>query len=229
MVATIIFRPLIILVLLVVSIIFILQNQQSLALVFFGTKTIQLSLAVWVLIFTGAGVFTSLLLQFLYRSFWKTIADQGKVNIPPRDPVSPARTQQTVREIFQQKKEPSDFRRFSETIPSPTDSKINSEWDRENQSREWDLETPPSEPTFIREQRKEVEPNLPQQSSSFEVQQQPKTTSRQGSVYSYSYKEAKPAEGHPPHQVYDANYRIITPPDGETSPKPINEEDEDWV
>ncbi|WP_013325357.1 lipopolysaccharide assembly protein LapA domain-containing protein [Gloeothece verrucosa] len=224
MIAIIIFRPLIIIALLVISIVFVLQNQQPVALVIFGTKTIQLSLAVWVLIFAGAGLFTSLLLQLLYVSFRRRTPREPLASMSPPEPVAPPPRQGFTREVFEsnRQKEVSDR-------PSTTDSQTNFEWDRDNSSKDWDIETPPSEPTVIQKEFNSIFSQ--EQASNFEVQQQPKTTSRQGSVYSYSYREAKPPERRSPDPVYDADYRVINSPYPENPPQSTDKEDEDeeWV
>jgi hypothetical protein len=82
-------------------------------------------------------------------------------------------------------------------------------------------------------------------STIFEVEQQPKITNRTGSVYSYVYREPrqvpKPPEPEEREEtrnrtenkrdgVYDADYRVIRPPDRENAEPPINpDEDNDWV
>jgi hypothetical protein len=62
-------------------------------------------------------------------------------------------------------------------------------------------------------------------STSYEVNQEPKTASKSGSVYSYSYREPSESGVGKTEAVYDANYRVITPP-YQKPPEP--EDDDDW-
>lgn len=59
--------------------------------------------------------------------------------------------------------------------------------------------------------------------SSFEAEQQPKTTHQSGSTYSYSYRDDNETGVGRPESVVDAEYRVVTPPYQTTNP-----EDEDY-
>ena len=77
----------------------------------------------------------------------------------------------------------------------------------------------------------------------FEVAQEPKTTSQEGTIYSQTYREPRTAAEIPrdrtteklsskpssPNQVYDANYRVINPPLRPVEPSNVAEDDEDWL
>jgi hypothetical protein len=82
--------------------------------------------------------------------------------------------------------------------------------------------------------------NVTPQLRSFEASQQPQNVSREGSVYSYRYREPKDRPPATPDSekrdtpktggVVDANYRVIAPPYRPPSEPPLDaEEDEDWV
>lgn len=204
-------RVLILALVLGATVIFWVQNQQIVTLVFFGgIMTVKLPLALWVILFTGVGLLTSLLWQFLnYLSSSLNpaprIVEAPKTKpVPPPPPSRPARTEPAQPEPWQ-KTEPED---------------------------DWDIETPPPKPIQPKE---EVERRLPEddRSTSFEVQQDPKTVSRSGSVYSYTYREPRTPKREiedKTDRVYDADYRVITPPYQETSkPRTDSEDDEDWV
>lgn len=89
-------------------------------------------------------------------------------------------------------------------------------------------------------------PEPESKSTVFEVEQQPKITNRTGSVYSYVYREPRqvPKQPEPEERreetrnrpenkrdrVYDADYRVIRPPNRENPEPPIEQDDDnDWV
>lgn len=61
----------------------------------------------------------------------------------------------------------------------------------------------------------------------YEVEQKPKQQSWSGSVYSYGYREGEDTGVGKSESVYDADYRIITPPPPATEIQD-QEEEEDW-
>jgi hypothetical protein len=72
----------------------------------------------------------------------------------------------------------------------------------------------------------------------YEFPQEPKTQSWSGSVYSFGYREPKNTGVGQTESIYDANFRVITPPYSPPSPglnltnqnsnNSNDEEDEDW-
>lgn len=220
--------------------IMLLQNQQSITLYFLGTDaetalfSLGLPLGLWILIFTIAGIISSLFIQLFTRSS-RLLSFKKPINPSPRLPDPP--------ETPYQRPEPkqSDWERSSPP-----------EWEKSPQDKEdddeWEIEEPPIEKTIPRRP-----PQGENTRSEFEIQQPPKTASQEGTVYSYTYRELSDRVSSDPSQsppklekkpqssssqtrgdVYDAQYRIITPPyqpsqesndeDGE------NEEDEEnWI
>lgn len=83
----------------------------------------------------------------------------------------------------------------------------------------------------------EKEPRLREEDlKRFEVDQEPKAASRQGTIYSYTYRESsdrapKPKPSSPPvtNPVYDADYRVINPPLRPIEDRTLEDDDEDWV
>jgi hypothetical protein len=82
--------------------------------------------------------------------------------------------------------------------------------------------------------------NVTPQLRNFEAPQQPESASREGSVYSYRYREPRERQPEKPDSekhdmpklggVIDANYRVIAPPNRPSSqPSPDAEDDEEWV
>ena len=196
------------------TVINVLQNQQPITLYFLGTDSntalfsLQLPLGIWVVLFTLAGIITSALIQFLRRS---PVAFSSK---PPRNrrPPTPEPPETPYSRPEPQK---SDW----ETSPPP-------EWENstEEEEDEWDIEEPPTENTIPRQPS-----SIKDTDSEFEVKKPPKAVSQEGTVYSYTYRELsdrissqpspdspkpkkQPSSSQPSRDVYDAQYRIITPP-----------------
>ncbi len=218
---------------LIATVVSLLQNQQPIALYFLGTDTntalfsLQLPLGIWIVLFTVAGIITSLLIQFLMRSP-ASLSSKPPRNRRPRTPEPP--------ETPYSRPEPqkSDW----DTSPPP-------EWENsvEEEEDEWDIEEPPTENTIPRQPA-----GVEDIRSEFEVQKPPKAVSKEGSVYSYTYRELsdrisfEPSEkppqpkkkspsSQPSGDVYDAKYRIITPP-YRPSQEPNDEEEdneENWI
>jgi len=73
--------------------------------------------------------------------------------------------------------------------------------------------------------------------SNFEVPQTPKTSTQEGTIYTYTYKEPRDRQKAPspeskqisekkPEAVFDVNYRLITPP---SSPNLQDDDEEEWI
>lgn len=226
-------RLILLALMLIGTVVSLLQNQQPIALYFLGTDSqtalfsLQLPLGIWIVLFTLAGIITSLAIQFLTRSP-TSLSPKPSRNRRPPAPEPP--------ETPYSRPEPqkSDW----ETSPPP-------EWEQsiEEEEDEWDIEEPPTENTIPRQ------PNIVDDTrSEFEVEKPPKATSQEGTVYSYTYGELsdrissqpspeppkpkkKPSSSQPGGDVYDAQYRIITPP-YQPSQEPNNEDEdnkENWI
>ena len=183
-----------------VATIFVVQNLQPVALIFFNVRlAIQLPISIWMLLAIAAGMFTSFLLQLLTQA-----KSQANPTVIPTSPSPP----QTA---------PPKFSR--QPPPSAGDSFIRDQ-KRNLREREAELNTPGENKT---EQNHEQ----------YEVQRPPQKSSQSGSVYSYTYKEAKSDKRGRIEDVYDADYRLITPPyhqKPEESPiSQESEDDDDWI
>lgn len=229
MIARILLNPLIIIILLVCLVLFVLQNQQSIPLVFFGTKTTSLPVGLWVLSFAGAGLLTSLFIQLLSQPGQKTPTSRQEFNPPPT-------SRRTMREDFQEQEEqPPSYKQIPQT-PLYNVSENTQDWENEQDSEEWDIETPPAQPNptpeYIEEKIEEIDQKISAvDAPHVEMQQTPKSTTRQGSVYSYTYREGRKKRDRSPKEVYDADYRVITPPYRDNTPQQTDRDDdeEDWV
>lgn len=234
-------KLLLLLLIIISTVVFIIQNQQPVAIYFLGTSaktallTLEFSVGIWVILFSISGILTSLIMQFL---------NQLSSSYSPRNFT-----------FFPQLPKLSEYSPFSKKADWGKTSQRN--WDKIEQEFEeedsWDIEKPPTESTFTRRELEQKIQEEEEQATNFEVQQFPKKASRQGSVYSYTYRELRDSEDgslfnesvKPPpkkqenpksksknvDQIYDANYRILTPPyrnDQEYS-NFDQEEDQDWI
>jgi hypothetical protein len=246
-------RLLILLLVLGVGGLFFVQNQQAITLVFFGNlATVTLPMAVWVLLFIAAGAITSFVWQILTPRFKPPVpgsyeSKRSRSFSPPPPPPQSERT-------FSNSRPPQEFLRS----PAPTtSSSATSDWESKDFQEEWDdweVKKPQPEPRkdFIREpepndsdRSEDFERTLEENKSRiFEAEQQPKSSTQTGSVYSYVYREPKDRQDRKPEEkqenqtedrktdrVYDANYRVIRPPYRENVEEQTRKEEdaEDWI
>ncbi len=183
------------LLLLAILIIFFGQNLQAVSLVFLGSYTTpQLPLALWIILFTGAGLLTSLLLQNL--NYLSKPREKAKKQVEKK---------QSLRDKF----------RPSKQKPAPRTYR-DSDWEEEEED-EWNIEEPPTEPTVL-PRNPPQERKLEDKTPSIEAEKQPKSTVQSNSTYSYSYRKSNSEgnslnkESNSRDDVYDANYRVIIPP-----------------
>jgi hypothetical protein len=234
-------RSLILLLLFIVMGVFVWQNLQSVTLIFFGGSMIaRLPLSVWLVMFTGAGAIGSLAIQLLsnlFRPRQKPVESWRPSPSPrPQKPLEPKR-----QETF--------FRPSASDWNNPRSS-------LKEEADDWDIESPPTETTPIRDYRTErvrekepiqspeppsvqdiindrlqktPPPETTGESIDYEVPQSPRNVSRTGSIYSYTYRESTQSQP-PPEQVYDADFRVIVPPSQEkTTGDGKDDGEEEWV
>lgn len=191
-------RSLIFLVLLGCLGILFAQNLQPVSLVFFGFyKTMPLPLAVWLLSFLLAGLFTSVLGQTLSNfssQKTRTTVNRSESRSPDKAESKPSQSQKVKEKVFPRE-----------------ENKIEDD--------EWDIEQPP---------KKSRETEAPEAVRD-EGAQQPKTTYRSGSVYSYSYRDTDGRKDGATDEIYDANYRVIKPPLRENKEDDTEQPEEDWI
>ena len=186
------------------------QNLGVITLVFFGgIMTVKLPLAVWVLLFTLAGIISGLTLQFLYSFGRPVAAPKASPRIGNNPTVPPPSPRPTY---------------IQDTAPSARGN----DWERDS-GDDWNFDAPPEKPTTIQD-REEFPPRVADGEKANFVKP-PEDSYQTGSVYSYSYRTAKQTRGEKAEQVYDVNYRIITPPaQDENQEREVNKGDEeDWI
>lgn len=218
-------KALMLLILGIGLVIFFIQNSAPISLVFWGMiKTPSLPLAIWILSFAVAGIFSSLLLQLLSGKPREVASKRDYLR--DSQPYSP----QPRPTPFSEPKKPQ-TREEERNIPDTSPSG----WGR-GEDEDWDIEEPPQEPTS---------PKYPSEKPPERREEQPlQTLPRNPSPYSYVYREKETVK--PPAksagiqsrevskkgQVYDANYRVITPPDRQYTQSPertLDEDEEEWV
>lgn len=185
----------------------LVQNwSPALPLVFLGVATPPLPLAVWILISLAAGASTSLaiasLLQLTNYVGQPKSSNQRQAQTPPKTAAYTASgtTPKTP-------------------PPPPQSDRTVDDW-QESADEDWDFEE------NVDEQKSPPQENV-QDSRSYEVSSEPKSSYRTGSVYSYSYREPSDSGVGRTESVYDADYRVLTPPYRE--PEKVQEqEEEDW-
>ncbi len=196
-----------------------------LPLVFLGRTMVALPLAAWIGGAIAAGAITSFclkLLSSLQRGYPTRSFEE------PRE--APRRTRVSYRETPEEPT-PESQTPYTATSPPPPPPKVPtsreaSDWE-EPVSPDWDFDEESAAPTSNRKDFDQERPMTTPtaDSTSYEVNQEPKTASKSGSVYSYSYREPSESGVGKTEAVYDANYRVITPP-YQKPPEP--EDDDDW-
>jgi type IV secretory pathway VirB10-like protein len=211
-----------------------------LPLVFLGSTTVALPLGTWIGIAIAAGAGTSFFLQllsYLSRGYSprrvEAVEELDDNQVPPR-------TRSFEREP-EQTPEPEPETRYTPPPPPPPatpkpprrDSDT-LDWE-ERVSKDWDFEEEPTAPRANQSDFDFDDSSNPQAAgTNYEVKQEPKTSSQSGSVYSYTYREHGESGVGKADAIYDANYRLITPPYQPTYQQPVesdaesDEDDEDW-
>ncbi len=181
----------------------LVQNWSPvLPLVFLGLTTPALPLAMWIVISLAAGGGTSLAIASLFN-----VANYFAQPKPSRN-----------RQV-QPPPRPQPFSNTSTKRPTQ---------DSSNSADDW-LEKPISDEDWQYEENTQDSENAKvstQDSRSYEVNSEPKSSKRQGSVYSYSYREPESSREGKTESVYDADYRVLTPP--YKSSNPAQDDDDDW-
>lgn len=199
---------------------FALSNLSPvLSVVFLSMKTPALPLATWMLGAIAAGVITSFFLQLLsyLQGGYSTRSFEEPREVPPRS--------RSFRRERPKKPAPEPQIPYTPPPSEPPPNSRTSDWE-ESGDEDWDFDEEPAAATFNQQdfERDEVRGVQESDRTSYEVKQEPKTSSKTGSVYSYSYREPTVPGVGKPDEVYDANYRIITPPYQKTA----EPEDDDW-
>lgn len=172
--------------------------------------TPSLPLAVWLGLFTIAGILSSLLWQFCNR-------------LASASP-TPKTRDRPVKNQTQPKPRIEDIRPQTAVNPNKTTTL---DWE-ESQSEDWEGDRGAQ----TKQGRERFEP----ESTVYSVRDRPQDLPRRDSTYSYKFREAKPKQStsqkttskNQTEEVYDVNYRTVKP----ASDRPINldkDDDEEWI
>ena len=226
-------RKLVLLIVLIVVIgglaLFAWQNwSPSLQLTFLGLKSRPLPISIWIIGALIAGVVTYLFIYGLFelsnylfkqnlqspRATSRTLQHQA-LSRESRDRYSQSEEISNSQSSFNLKKD-SELREEDENIDDwkQETPRISNSWD--SSRKEQDIE--------------DTQKSVSQDSTekNYEVEQEPKTESCSGSVYSYGYREPSGSGVSQTESVYDADYRVITPqpPQDQSTPTRQKEDEE---
>lgn len=185
----------------------LVQNWSPvLPLVFLGLTTPALPLAVWILISLAAGAGTTIAIAVLNNlaNYFARPLPKNKRQVKPPFRPQPFSNTST--------KQPTQAASSPDSSDDWFEYPINDE--------DWHLED------NTKDSKDDKRDSYPQDSRSYEVTGEPKSSKRQGSVYSYSYREPESSGVGKSESVYDADYRVLTPP--YKSPNPVQNDDDDW-
>lgn len=202
-------RLFLLLVVLGALILVLTQNWSPvLPLVFLGITTQALPLAMWMLLSVGAGIFSCLFLSSLFRLV--SLAPRGKKqsrNVkasPPRASAPRPRpdTQYTT------KTQPA------AQVVEPTSTDVIDDWESNSNNDDWGFEQEPAPPAYQPQAGVKDAPGSDNQPN-------------QGrGVYSYGSQQPSNSGVGKSESIYDANYRVITPPFQPTERS--QDDDDDW-
>ncbi|PPS44749.1 LapA family protein [Chroococcidiopsis sp. TS-821] len=194
----------------------LLQNWSPvLPLVFLGGRSLALPLAVWILLSIAAGALSALLIAGLFKmSNYFAQSQVKRRSIGDRTPPRP--NQRTVKQEYTTAASAT----YSSAAASTTSDPID-DWSSDNtKDEDWDFEENPTPPGNFRPE------STINDSKTYEFSPDSSKTNPSSSVYSYSSSEPRNTSVGKTESIYDADYRVITPPYG--SRNTTDEDDEDW-
>lgn len=183
----------------------LMQNWSPvLALRFLGVQTQALPLAIWILFAVVAGAITSLFITACFKLSNLSVSSapprRKKVKASPTgNPTEASRSSQA----------------YTTTTQPKTDSTVRdnfNDWES-NSNDDWDFAEDVQD---TNKQPKTEPPDTVRDNTNYEANTEPKSSSRSGS-YSYSYREPSNSGVGRTESVYDADYRVLTPPYRQTN------------
>jgi len=210
----------------VVAIVALQNSSPTIAIAFLGMRTIALPLGVWVVLSVAVGMAIAWVISILFRmaeaAIWHKIRRQSSYRQPPRK-VAPAANSRPQEGQFQEEFETAVrrdrsarsayFSRKPRTEPQTEEEEFLEEWDDWEEEEEYDRSQEESGNNIGWQDETPAR-------SSYERQQEPTSVSREGSMYSYSYRseDGEPSEDEDVtdtaigDRVAEADYRVVVPP-----------------
>ncbi len=241
-----------------------IQNRRLIELVFFGNNTLSLPMFIWIIVFFLAGIMTSIILYVLNNLFQPTPVKLNSRRYPypsatkasyqaksknsqtsnPPPSKSKTNSQSLENERENQDYPPEEFIRQSQSSPDKSDKPDEEMPPKSNQiPRDFDddWETPrkpqqtPDDFDDWETPRKPEE--IPQDRDSDSDDIFPRAlekTPRKPQIYSYNNRTSQNTGVGKKESVYDANYRVITPPYRGSQSQDLEDDeyeddDEDWI
>ena len=209
------------------------QNwSPAIPLVFLGLRSKPLSLAIWMLFATAAGVFTSLLISGLLQLSSRYVKPK-RTSSPPSD--SPRVNKRTPQEnVFTQRKTTTPPANKVQ-IPSEYENTQDDDWDLDkNASDDWEFEERVQQREYTAADSRQY--TKIQDDRDYEDFREPENDRKSAdSSYSYDKTDLKNSGVGKTESVYDADYRVIVPPNNpSTTPNTSNNsdikenDDDDW-
>lgn len=235
-------------ILLGIVVILVLQNLQPISLIFFGSKSIYLPISIWVILFIGAGIFSSLIIQGL-SNFNKVNSSpvnspressSYSSNIPPSppSPSSPPNSPNKKNVQFDEESpvNPSyqeDFEDFPE--PLKEDNAIDNNKQDLVQEKPTNIDEIPNDKSNLNLNKdsfleaEEMNDNIDNKEETTNKEEKKTNVPRKASLYSYQPKERTKIRPivKPQNKIYDADYRVITPPHKNINSSKNQDEDDD--
>ncbi len=199
----------------------LMQNWSPvLALRFLGVQTQPLPLAIWILLGVVAGAITSLFITACFK-LSNYFAQSQPRKRRKEVQASPPRSRTTRAEA--PRSNPANYTTTtSQPKTNSTPSDDFNDWES-NSSNDWNFE----EDTQDTDKKQKPEPGDTVRDTNYETNTQPKSSERSSS-YSYSYREPSNSGVGRAESVYDADYRVLTPPYRQTNTNENKNQNNDW-
>lgn len=196
----------------------LVQNWSPvLPLVFLGLQSQPLPLSMWILFSVVAGAFTSLFITGCFQ-LSNYFAQSKPRKRRKAAETSPPRSTQSSKANYT-------AANTSQPKTASTTSDNFNEWESDASDDDWDFDAKTDKtPKYDTQEPVKDRTN-------YEVNNEPKSSSRSGSVYSYSYREPSNSGVGKTESVYDADYRVLTPPyqqSNTSNTSNTSQDDDDW-
>ncbi len=203
--------------------------EPRISLTFLGMRSRTFPLPVWILLALLAGILTAAIISSLFGlSNYLTLRhanlhslEEKNVQVPPEGGRTSVGSETQAPPESESDSESGDrsgkrgFFNLKKGYKGPPPSGNGDDWaDGPSKEGDWGDNSPgPSTQAPVGSDSVESNPQ------NYEVEQKPKSESWSGSVYSYGYKDPSGSGVGQSESVYDADYRIITPPPPSASPQ----------